>query len=571
MNRRPRRSPFEALLADPDLLALEAIAPAFDPLEVLATARKERPHTRFLAWLLDPHPAQPGGAHGLGVAVLTLLIRRALAALDPLPGARFVRPPRRPPSLVADGPRVLREQPLGDGVRAPDIRCHARDTRGREWVVLIENKLDADEGDGQLAAYLAWARARHPGAERLLIYVSPDRRAPRETFPHRPRGPHRLERRRRRRPRRPARRRSPARPPPSRPAPSRTPPSTRSACASAPTPRPAPSSTACTAAIPATPPAAPRSSPTTPTGTAPRPRAQRPLAPAHPAPAGRRVHPRLRRPRRRRLEHPPPRRPRPPRHRAARAPARASRRGPSLGSPRRGRCTSSPRRARTPAPSARASGSALVRPQYPARYAARRPRARPPTSRSSPRPRDALRDARPVPTTPGTWRWLQVGRPVELPRGFSPDDDARRVVERLLPVVGPHLAALAARSRDRARWLYSCDRDDTLDRPTDATDRLALHAAARPDAERVLLVATQPTGHPGEIGAAHELGTALARSLGEGARFTYDYGPAPRASGSGRRRPWCCWRAPSSTTRRRWPAPARRWRGGRAGAATRDG
>ena len=42
----------------------------------------------------------------------------------------------------------------------------------------------------------------------------------------------------------------------------------------------------------------------------------------------------------------------------------------------------------------------------------------------------------------------------------------------------------------------------------------------------MLLVATQPTGHPGEIGAAHELGTALARALGEGARFTYDYGPA---------------------------------------------
>jgi hypothetical protein len=131
-----------------------------------------------------------------------------------------------------------------------------------------------------------------------------------------------------------------------------------------------------------------------------------------------------------------------------------------------------------------------------------------------------------VPSTPGAWRWLQVGRAVELPRGFSPDDDARRVAERCAAEFGAHLAALAARSADPSRWLYACDRDDALDRPTDAVDRRALAAAARPDAERVLLVATQPGGHPGELGAAHDLGVALGRALGQHARLTYDYGPA---------------------------------------------
>ncbi|MBK8696464.1 MAG: PD-(D/E)XK nuclease family protein [Deltaproteobacteria bacterium] len=130
MNHRPRRSPFEALLADPDLRALDAIAPAFDPLEVLATARKERPHTRFLAWLLDPHPVQPGASHGLGASVLDALVCRALSALDPLPGAPFVRA-SVPPSFVPASLRVLREQPLGDHARAPDLRCHGADARGR--------------------------------------------------------------------------------------------------------------------------------------------------------------------------------------------------------------------------------------------------------------------------------------------------------------------------------------------------------------------------------------------------------------------------------------------------------
>jgi len=524
MSSAARPSPIEALLADPDLLALDVIAPAFDPLEVLATARKERPHTRFLGWLLAPHPAQPGGAHGLGVAVLTALVHRALTSLDPLPGARVVAP-TSPPTLVIDGARVLREQPLGDGVRAPDIRCHARDTRGREWVVLVENKLDADEGDGQLAAYLAWSRAHHPDAERLLVYVTPDRRPPRESFPA-----------------------------------DRVAAIAWSdvvdaaldalrACA------PAPPAVAAARAFAAT------------TLDALRMRfGAHPEALALVARLHRR-HPRA----------------------AARCAAllpddpdwqSLHARAPNALWHLRTLRPQAVSFTRAFADRVAAAWNTLL-PDAPA-LRATAPHARLPglaawsiadvtdawsvhlVASSGPHPgalrprlwlcwygpntqpgmlldarehsvdldllplatRDALRDARPVPTTPGTFRWLQVGRPVELPRGFSPDDDARRVVERLHPVVGPHLAALAAHAHDRSRWLYSCDRDDTLDRPTDAVDRLALHSAAKPAAERVLIVATQPTGHPGEIGAAHELGTALARALGEGGRFTYDYGPA---------------------------------------------
>ncbi len=524
MSSAPRPSALEALLADPDLLALDAIAPAFDPLEVLATARKERPHTRFLAWLLDPHPAQPGGDHGLGVAVLTALVHRALASLDPLPGARVVAP-TAPPTLVADGARVLREQALGDGVRAPDIRCHARDASGREWVVLVENKLDADEGDGQLAAYLAWSRAHHPDAQRLLVYVTPDRRAPRESFPA----------------------------------------DRVAAIAWSDVVDAALDALALAPAPPAV--AAARAFAVT-TLDALRMRfGAHPEALALVARLHRR-HPRA----------------------AARCASLLSLLPddpdwPSL----HVRAPNALWHLRTLRPQAVsftrafadrvASAWNTLHPDAPA-LRATAPHARLPgvaawsiagvteawsvhlVASSGPHPgalrprlwlcwygpntppgmlldarehdltllpaatRDALRDARPVPTTPGAWRWLQVGRPVELPRGFSPDDDARRVVERLHPVVGPHLDALAALSRDRARWLYSCDRDDTLDRPTDAVDRLALHAAAKPGAERALLVATQPTGHPGEVGAAHEMGTALARALGEGGRFTYDYGPA---------------------------------------------
>lgn len=524
MSSAPRPSPIEALLADPDLLALDAIAPTFDPLEVLATARKERPHTRFLGWLLDPHPAQPGGTHGLGTAVLEAITRRALASLDPLPGARSIRSCALP-AFVADGARVLREQPLDDRTHAPDLRCHARDTAGREWVVLVENKLDADEGDGQLAAYLAWSRARHPDAERLLVYVTPDRRAPRESFPA------------------------------DRVASLAWSDVVDAALDALRACEPAPLAVAPARAFAAT------------TLDALRMRfGGHPEALALVARLHRR-HPRgaarcasltpdepewalVRARAPNALWHLRTLRPQAVTFTRAFADRVASAwntlhpDAPAL---------------RTTAPHARLPGVAawsiagvteawsvhLVASSGPHPGALRPrlwlcwygPNTQPGMLLEArdhagdvdllpPATRDALREARPVPSTPGSWRWLQVGRPVELPRGFSPDDDARRVVERLHPAVRAHLDALAGRSRDRARWLYSCDRDDALDRPTDAVDRLALMSAAKPGAERVLLVVTQPTGHPGEVGAAHELGTSLARALGAEGRFAYDYGPA---------------------------------------------
>jgi len=148
----------------------------------------------------------------------------------------------------------------------------------------------------------------------------------------------------------------------------------------------------------------------------------------------------------------------------------------------------------------------------------------------------ALREARPVPSTPGAWRWLQVGRAVELPRGFSADDDARRVVARCVATFGAHLAALAARSRDRDRWLYSCDRDDMLFRPTDAVDRRALATAARPDAERVLLVATQPGEHPAGVGTGNPPPTEGSFGIRERRSVAGTGHPVCRTAGMGRGR-----------------------------------
>ena len=171
-----------ALGRDPDILRLDAIAPPFDPLEVLAWARRERPHTRFLAWLLDPDDPRPGGGHGLGTSFLHGLVTHAVRAIETLPGLDPDDLPRDPQPIDPGTVTVVREQPVGDGIRvtarAPDVRVTWRDARGTPWLLLVECKIDAAEGDGQVREYLAWARTHHPDARRLLAYVTPDGRAP---------------------------------------------------------------------------------------------------------------------------------------------------------------------------------------------------------------------------------------------------------------------------------------------------------------------------------------------------------------------------------------------------------
>jgi hypothetical protein len=393
--------------------------------------------------------------------------------------------------------------------------------------VLIENKLDADEGDGQLAAYLAWARARHPDAERLLVYVSPDRRAPRETFPRdrvaclawsdvvdaaldalrdAPRAPAHAS---------------------ARAFAATTLDALRMRFGGHPEARALvealhhrhPRDAARCALLTPDDPDWGRLAPAIPNALW-HLRTLRPRAVAFTrdfadrvAAAWSALHPNA-----------PALRPGAPHARLPELAAWAidgvteawsihlvASAGPHPGAlrPRLWLALYAPNTSPGMLLAAREQEGELA--------------ALPEATQA------ALREARGVPSTPGAWRWLQVGRAVELPRGFSADDDARRVVARCVATFGAHLAALAARSRDHERWLYSCDRDDALFRPTDAVDRRALAAAARPDAERVLLIATQPGGHPAEIGAAHDLGTALGRALGEGGRLSYDYGPAAGA------------------------------------------
>lgn len=515
------------MLAAPELARLDAITPPFDPFEVLAWTHMERPHTRFLAWLVDPIEPRPGGGHGLGTAVLQALVARALRLVERLPGDEAWVLPSELAPIDPTSLQVWREVPIGDGVRerarAPDLRCTWRDPDGTPWLLLIENKIDAGEGEGQVRDYLDWAARTHPDAHRLLLYVTPDGRLPDSP----PRGEvvvpltwselaeTVLE------------------------AIAATPSKTHGAARAFAVatlealrvrfggradvrslvealhdahPR-----AAALAASPATEPALLET-----------------LTRRYPTAAW---HLRTVRPRARRWTR-------------AWAEAVAEALGKVLsGVPHVTACA--PHVDRPDMASWSLEGitetlSLHLLCTNGAPFGTLRPRAwvglhapnlhphelfeqreqRAAIDALPEQTRRWLLEAVPVFEAPDAWRWLCVGTPTPLTRGFSLEDDALRAARCLHALVAPHLAALQRLARDPTRRLYSCDLDLDHLLPTDRRDRETLFREASPAALRVTLVTRRPSGHPYELRRECELALALGAAFGGKGNLVYDFAPA---------------------------------------------
>ncbi len=531
----PAERAIDALAQDPALARLDAIPPPFDPLEVLGWSRRERAHTRFLAWLLDPTEPRPGAGHGLRTAYLHRFVSVVLAAVDGLPGAEGATRPHEIPPIDPSTVRVVREQPVGDGIRAtaraPDLRVHWRDLADRAsprdpaWLLLIENKLDSAEGDGQVGAYLQWAREQHPNARRVLVYVTPDGRAP-NTLP----------------------------------SDGIVVPMTWADVASvgldvlhahedtmAPGPRAFVSSVLlamharfggsadASALVESLHDAHPRAcavmaSPGADAAAVGRLRVRAPQAVWHLQNVLPRAHPWT--------------------ATWARRVAEVSRSlgsgipltpgAPHVGCPTMASwslgaitdclgmyllCTDGRSLDRVGprlwlalyAPGAHANELFARRDQQAAIDALGEPT------------RSALLGATPVLDGPGVWNWLRVGDSVALPHGWSVDDDARRVARAAGSLLAPHSTALMAIARDPSQRLYAWDLAADHGLPVDTRDREDLAANARPDAQCVLLVVRRASPHFIDALPASELGAALSAAYGGSASLRYTYSDAADA------------------------------------------
>lgn len=515
---RPWGEALDALASDPDLAALDALGVPFDPLGVLGVSRQERPHTRLLAWLLDP--TRGPDAHPFGARPLEVFARACLAAFDPLPGATLTRAPTlgeiEPASVT-----VTREARYGTALRgnarAPDLVARWSEADGARWVLVIEDKLDADEGEDQTADYLRWAREAYPDAKRALVFLTPDGRPPRVT------------------------------------------PDTDVVCRA----RwgdladallrdlndRAPDTPSARFALTALESLSARLG-----GDARAGALVAWLHSRHPAALSRASSPtpdaevialtarfpsavwRLRAARDSGLT-------RAPRARWTRSFAEGvaycvatldpdaivlTPTAPSIHAPRLASWTLGPLTERLGLQLFATEGRDVNAPSarlWVGLFSPNRDLASCLAQREQSHVLDAFPPAVPVTDASGRWRWLRVGEALALP----PDHTALSFVElcarRVLDLLAP-LAPLLDRVRDDpSQRLYSCDLDPTLQLPTDARDREDLSAA--PHAQRVRVAARQPTGHPAELQHAHALGLALSSAFGGTRRLAYDYAPGP--------------------------------------------
>jgi hypothetical protein len=124
--------------------------------------RLETAHTRALTWLLHPERE-----HGFGTALLAALLRRLSAG------------------NCSDSPRVTRvesEFPI-DGSSAKgrlDVLAEGTWAAGQRsgWVLVIEAKVDAWEGEAQLQKYEEWLQSNAAGRQVFRVFLTPEGRAP---------------------------------------------------------------------------------------------------------------------------------------------------------------------------------------------------------------------------------------------------------------------------------------------------------------------------------------------------------------------------------------------------------
>jgi hypothetical protein len=127
--------------------------------------RLETAHTRTLAWMLDPRKHDE---HGFGSTLLVALLRR-LAGRDQFDRLHVERVECEFPLHVTGGRGRL--DVLAEGVWESTAEPVP-------WTLIVEAKVDAWEGEGQLVKYDNWCRVHAAGRECYRVFLTPEGHAP---------------------------------------------------------------------------------------------------------------------------------------------------------------------------------------------------------------------------------------------------------------------------------------------------------------------------------------------------------------------------------------------------------
>ncbi|MDQ0839185.1 PDDEXK-like family protein [Sphingomonas faeni] len=150
-----------ALLDDDGFWEIQKRMSRFNLFEAMGAVHGELRHSNFLAYLLSP--SRP---HGLGPRALQLILRQVLDAMPP--GSR---PVSILELLVGD---------LDDAIvhRERDSIDLLIEIDALDLVVVIENKVHAKAGDGQLRRYRELVDVQYASRRKLFVFLTPDGHAP---------------------------------------------------------------------------------------------------------------------------------------------------------------------------------------------------------------------------------------------------------------------------------------------------------------------------------------------------------------------------------------------------------
>jgi hypothetical protein len=145
------------LIDDDDFRKIDKHLRRFNMFEAMGAVRGELRHSNFLSFILSP--TRP---HGIGSELLLQFIRAAIAKQ---PANRQTI--RSIELIIADldSAVIHREQ---DNI---DLLIELKQLN---LIVLVENKIDAVVGDGQLLRYKNVVRSRYPDFRQLYILLTPD-------------------------------------------------------------------------------------------------------------------------------------------------------------------------------------------------------------------------------------------------------------------------------------------------------------------------------------------------------------------------------------------------------------
>jgi hypothetical protein len=144
------------LLDDLDFQAIDRTMARFNLFEAVGAVRGELKHSNFLSFLLSP-----SRSHGFGADPLLRFLQAVLAKIP-----NEQRPIRALELLLADldGAIVYREW------NNLDLLIEIKPVN---LVVLIENKIGAKAGEGQLAGYKKLIQLKYPTQRHLLVFLTP--------------------------------------------------------------------------------------------------------------------------------------------------------------------------------------------------------------------------------------------------------------------------------------------------------------------------------------------------------------------------------------------------------------